>query len=610
MSNITLRRARQNRVFKGNLELRLTNGQGPYVLPQAANTYELRLYRHNATVPFATATTANTKLSINVTVEATVLAYNFPASDMAGLSGYGSMELISTVANAVPVVIPPLFFDKESTPYTIEDGEKLVIYNENVVAVVSVDLAGAILEGVAVVVNVLPPGSPSSAAFVGNSLTLNVPNGDTGSNGVMSAAEVARGRQALSRIPAELLARKAMVLDFVSGGYAHLDDVAGHELRSIENIPGVVLTNPTGGRAVSRKRVFANLAVDKLFLTHGADGAAEGALFAAGVLRKSGRTQPTLAQMPVQYGSVTDVAAPQSFGGQGLRFAAANVNTGIYHNVNAVAGQTHCLQYLVRTLDGLPPAVATVVGGAGDFSSYFDGGVAGLHPDTGAAGSKVTGPFADSVYLVQSYFTSPATAVVNVGVDRRSTQSGKPFDIIYSEVCPGRYPPPLFDNSTAIANARGNDRLQVPVSGFSFDDVVLATRFKMPMDGANTPVIAALDDGGAVNYILIYAQSSTEIRASVTAAGTSATVSVTGLAAGTSYTLVFMRDAVTKKIKLKVGTNAMVEAIDTTSFPAPPARLHVGQWLGGNHLKSTVQMLALVDRVWTPTDISKLDGMA
>jgi lysophospholipase L1-like esterase len=173
--SVSLCTARQNRPFKPKLQLILINGQGAYVLPQAFASYELRLYRLNNGTPFAVGTVANGKIAIAAVVGATEVTLNFPSTDMANLSGYGSMELISTVAGSVPVAVPPLMFVNEATPYSIEDGQKITIFNETVVCVIANDVLQQQLSSVGVAVNVGIPGSPASGSFAGNQLTLNVP---------------------------------------------------------------------------------------------------------------------------------------------------------------------------------------------------------------------------------------------------------------------------------------------------------------------------------------------------------------------------------------------------------------------------------------------------
>jgi hypothetical protein len=129
---ITERVAYQNRAFPLGIDFILPNGAGAFPM---ASTYAVNLFRHNNVVAFATGTVANGKLSLVATAPKTALTCNFLVADMQGIDGYGSAEILDTVANKVITVVP-LRFVKEGTPNTLEFGERLVIYQETVVCVV------------------------------------------------------------------------------------------------------------------------------------------------------------------------------------------------------------------------------------------------------------------------------------------------------------------------------------------------------------------------------------------------------------------------------------------------------------------------------------------
>jgi hypothetical protein len=129
---ITERVAYQGSTFTLGIDFVLPNGAGAFPM---LSTYAVNLYRYNNTVPFATATIANGKLAIVPSTPKTALTANFLVADMQNIDGYGSAEVRDTVANK-PITFVPLRFFKEGTPYTTEFGERLVIYQENVVCVV------------------------------------------------------------------------------------------------------------------------------------------------------------------------------------------------------------------------------------------------------------------------------------------------------------------------------------------------------------------------------------------------------------------------------------------------------------------------------------------
>jgi hypothetical protein len=606
MSNITLRQARQNRAFKGSLELRLINGQGAFLLPAAAATYELRLYRHNNVTPFATATSANAKISIAVTAEATVVSYHFPATDMQGLLGYGSMELISSVVGSVPIVIPPLQFVKEDTPTTVEDGQKLVIFDETIVCIVNNEKLQETLSSVVVVVNVLAPGSAASAAFSANTLTLNVPRGDTGSNGVMSAAEVAKGQLALTRVASELLGKKAVVLDFVSGGYAQLDDAAAHELRSIENIPGLVVTNATGGKRITRKKALANVAANLLRYAHGIDGAPLGILIEASHNYANRQSQPTIAQCDEAL-STTDTVAPTGWSGTWTAFGDNTIVRTRRNLTNYTTGSDIYLQCLVRMTDGLAPV-------ANDFDFSF-AGLGVKHPDTAASGLKITGPFLNDVYLVQAFATATATISGVIGVAKNTTNTIKTFSLGPWNYGPGRYPPSLFDNVTAAPNNRNADFVSAPLSGFTSDEITIAGIFVCPPPKNEYRFLVAMGDGNNSNSIsLDFDPLVNKITLLSMTAGVQGynNQSAYALVPGSKYKFAI---SISKSKKTALHSFNAGAGVLSGSF-TPPALyvevplslLTIGSRTDGYFLDSSVEFLALIDRAWTSAEIASWVG--
>lgn len=187
---ITERVAYQNRVFSGGIDFMLPNGAGAFPMP---STYAVNLFRYNNVVAFATGTVANGKISFSSPAGKTRLDWNFLVADMQGIEGYGSAEVLDTVANKVIAAVP-LRFVKEGTPYIVEFGERLAIFQENVVCVVDGSVGGSLAiyeEGVLLVaaatsINLV--GSGIVATNVGGAVTITVAGGGGGGSGPTASA--------------------------------------------------------------------------------------------------------------------------------------------------------------------------------------------------------------------------------------------------------------------------------------------------------------------------------------------------------------------------------------------------------------------------------------
>lgn len=118
----------QNRPATFRVTLKLRNGGGVYPLP---GVYAVNLYRHNNTVPFAVATVANTKLTLNVGAGTFDVAH--PAGDMLGIEGYGSGEIIRTDAGNQVIASWPCRFVKEGTPFIDAFSADLVVYQNDLI---------------------------------------------------------------------------------------------------------------------------------------------------------------------------------------------------------------------------------------------------------------------------------------------------------------------------------------------------------------------------------------------------------------------------------------------------------------------------------------------
>lgn len=262
MSRVTELTAYQNRRFQGSCEFWLSNNGGPLPLP---GTYELRLFRHNNTTPFATGSIGNGKITLTLTGALSRLEWNFPPADMAALEGYGSAEFIET-GNIVPVVVIPLRFVKEGTPYVREFGEDIAIFAETAVCVVEPAVPGTQLamqwkdEGVGLgnpgeATNIDITGTGVSAAFASGTLTIIIPGGHApdnaeylvaSANGTLTAERVATATPTISFDMATAGQWKANVVDS-SITLAKMANLAANSV--LANITGAPATPQAAARA-------------------------------------------------------------------------------------------------------------------------------------------------------------------------------------------------------------------------------------------------------------------------------------------------------------------------------------------------------------------------
>jgi Protein of unknown function (DUF2793) len=417
----------------------------------------------------------------------------------------------------------------------------------------------------------------------------------------VTANAMARGVQALAKVPAVFALRKAVIIDCSSNGLAQLDDSLGHDLRTLEGLPGLVFTNATGGKRISRKKRFENIGANALRYSHTVDGTPLGILIEASHNYANRQSQPTIAQCDEAL-STTDTVAPTGWSGTWTAFGDNTIVRTRRNLTNYTTGSDLYLQCLVRMTDGLAPV-------ANDFDFSF-AGLGVKHPDTAAAGLKITGPFLNDVYLVQAFATATATISGVIGVAKTTTNTVKTFSLGPWNYGPGRYPPSLFDNVTAAPNNRTADVLKLPVSGFDFNSMTLFGEFlftnDMPSDGyvaqvltSNTARLQAFKSGTNAMQFAYY-NGTTFFGPTVSA-----------LVHNTRYKFAVAMDAITGKVRAKL--TGLAAATEIATLPKTTSGASVRLVIGSNDgnaswANTSINMVGLDDRSWTATEILAFTG--
>ncbi len=179
----------QNRPAAFKITLKLRNGGGVFPLP---GVYAVNLYRFNNTVPFATATIANTKLSVNVGLGTMDVAQ--PSASMAGIEGYGSGEIIRTDAGNQVIASWPCRFVKEGTPFIDAFSADLVVYQNDLEIMLEMPPPGTQPpiqfqdEGIALgdpgaVISMNFVGAGVTATYGAGAVTVTIPDASDGDKG-------------------------------------------------------------------------------------------------------------------------------------------------------------------------------------------------------------------------------------------------------------------------------------------------------------------------------------------------------------------------------------------------------------------------------------------
>ncbi len=465
-----------------------------------------------------------------------------------------------------------------------------------------------------VAVNTGLPGTPASGMVSGTPgnqvLNLNIPAGQPGSNGVMSAAEVSKGTRALNLFPSRLLGRKALILDFVGGGYAAIDRVAGHQMGSIENIPGAVIQNSTGGKILTDKLKFENVGANALRYTHNPDGSAAGVLFEEAHSYQHPRSQPTVAQY-LTLGALTDTTPPPGYSGNWIYFGDNSTRRYAIQPQTVVTGSLYCFSALVQMTDLSAPTEA-------DFAVVIVGINGTLNPDTALIGKRIIGPFAQNVYLVEAYVVSSLTGTHNTGIDKPVTSSAKTFKL--GPVCfgPGRYPSSMFDNATGTPNSRTEDDMILPLSGYTGEEITLACQFKCPVPDSlpHWPMALRGDQSQSASgfgYLNFIVSGSVAAGMQITASrGDDITgwpvVSSGAVSSGSDIKAVLRHSKRTNKLSIAVTGQALAHS-PAADFPALASTfLLLGSWYGGSYLNESLKTAAVFDRSWTDSEMLEFVG--
>lgn len=611
----TLAQARLNRPFNGKIELIQINGAGAYVLPQALSSYRLRLYHHAGTTHFAEASIANAKMTISNTGVATVIDFAFPATDLALASkGYGSLELVSTVDNQT-VVQPPVMYLDQTMPYTSENGEKLAIFDEKIVCVIASSVSEYILGPTTVAVNVLPAGSAGSGTYDGNTLTLNLPRGDTGSNGVLSAAEVARGSLALEAASPDLLGRKAYCLDLVGGGFAHLDDAAAHVLASVENIAGVTLTATAGSFSTGRKGLQVAATANRLRYSHLASGLPQGALFEAAATNLILQSQNFASGWTLFNATLAATTAPDgSTSASLLTDDTTNAAHRINRNTTTISGTTYCASIFVKAGSLSRVQLSRASGG----SALFNLATGTVQSSTGATlvGAGITAlnggwyriwiadnaAFTTFNFLLNLSDASGNTAFAGTGAGQIAMWGAQ----LEEGSVPTSYMP-----TTTAAVLRAADQLLVPVSGVNLLYTSLAAEFVMPPPvSTGTRIICQLR-GDSNNRLLFQLMPNNAVLATFVGNGTS--VNLTLSATPVVNSLIRVAASVDMGSGILRGKASGVAAPADAALAVAPVlaatSLHVGSNSGSaSFLQAGVRRVIAVDRAWTASEIAGFTG--
>ena len=604
MSMVSQATIYQNRPCKLELQLSLPNAGGAFPLP---GTAVANFFRHNNTTPFVVATVANTKLVITAFAAYTRVELNLPNTDMLAIEGYGSIEIRDAAAGQIVTSVPCQFV-KEGTPYTKEFGAKLAIFSETIVCVVETfytitdvpnnavtnaklaDMASGTLKG-------------RLTALAGDPEDLTPSQVKTLLGFATDEQERRKGLDAWAEISSLAKGGLAQAIDLQGGGYARVEGDAT-ELRSIEQVAGLVLTNATGGKILTRKKRFQNIAANSLRRPHhGKNQAAAGALFEAGMVYDNYRSQPTRAQLQFFQETLNDVAAPATEVGNWLSWGVATVSAtaGYYGNNPIVTGSDYWIACEVIMDDGLVPVpgLNTI---SGDFALYVGNTIGVKNPLTGAAGHLVEGPFENNKYIVSGYATAAATATYAAAVFKYLGQSSRTFKTGIVQSGPGRYPPSLFDIAAPGQNTRAADVLRVPVSGFTWRGISLAVDFIAPQQDAASHCIASIY-GDAQNRMSLHclnAQLIAEVRWNNVVQTTSV---VNGMVAGNRYKACA---SVSQKLRMKArGIAAPAEQQMVDQPGLNPTLKTIGSRDGtADWLQAPVRTAALLDRELTATEIN------
>jgi hypothetical protein len=454
-------------------------------------------------------------------------------------------------------------------------------------------------------------GSPAAAVISGTAptqtLSLTIPAGDAGADGVMTGREVTGASDALAVIPRELRDVKTLALLLSTGSYAATDTSGSHVMGDIAAYVSATITNSTGGSRITRKRLLESVAANSLRLTHDVLGRPMGALIEAAFAYLHSHSQGTVANA-YNAANVSD-ASVSGETGNWLTVTSIGTLANYYlgpTRPSFVSGETYHLQMEVIMADGSAPSPTLLnTDPAGDMQLQLAGLSSLNNPDTGAAGFRVEGPFANNRYVISGYLVSGVTGAGNVGWIKRTTHSAKNFFVGRVSVGPGRYPP-SFMEATGTPPSRAADVLSLPVSGFTADEITVAGEFTAPWPDTTTRTAFCLKNGSD-KLEMNFASGSSVPVIKLTVGGTEQFGgSAVALTPGQSYKFHVAASKADKLLRWKfagaaagsVGPTSPLTA--TTGFT--PAALDVGNAGGSAQLASAIRSLAVIDRAWTAAE--------
>jgi hypothetical protein len=591
---------------------------------------------------FITATLANTKIA-SVDAVNGIIVFALPAGDLA-TSGdtYGTVQIKRTDTNVVHVIYDVRFIKQGQSLPSDYNGAVTIVGNAYVVTVES-KVSPAIPPG-SIDPTYLTPSLAGHFTDTGNphnttktQVGLGSADNTSDASKPVSTAQAAalatkantshshaltdiptlttdfrKGILAASMVPPAMLGAKALVLDFVNGGYASIDGAGISGFGAIENYPSATLTNSTGGLAVNRKKAIFSVAPNAPRYHHMPDGTPAGVLIEPSFSYLNARTQSTRAQLAIYGETVSDAATPAGETGSWLSFgvATSSVTYGYPGQISIINGTQYWISIEVIMDDGNAPVYGAGVT-SGDFATYIAGNPFPSNPDTGLAGWKIDGPFQGNKYIVSTFATASVTGFQYYGILKYIGQSSRAFKTGRICVGQGRYPPSLFDNATSTPNARAGDILHFPVSQFTVDEITLFGQYVVPTDLASSQreiFNLSLDTNNQVR--LIHNLSNQPYVNAIFAGVTKFDGPISANVIGQSYRFAYSLSLTNKLVKVKTTGNTLqaLSMLGPTS-PFVAVKLSVGSYLNGlNQINSPIALMGIVDRAWTAAEITQWVG--
>lgn len=428
--------------------------------------------------------------------------------------------------------------------------------------------------------------------------------GLTGAPGPSGAANIdtLRGLMALRQFPSYLVDKKALIIDTVNGGFTYLDDNNAPVLYKLENASGIIVNNSTGGLTLSRKKVFSAAGANTLRYTHLADGTPAGILIEPALTYLNKYSQPNTAQLDSVLG-VSNASTPSGETGNWLTVTSIGTTANAYQSVSVTSGDVVHIRQEIIMADGSAPVVGQNTS-SGDLSLVFYGAIGSNSPDSGAADTRIEGPFLNNKYVISAYYTAGATGTGFFGWTKNSAQSSKNFYTGRRNIANGRWPVSGFDNANSSPNARSADVVSVPLTNFTGGGGMTIAGEFTPLGGATNNFIAHVGGGGTSRFDVNY--TSTTLTVDYFDGASTYTNTVAGLTLGTKTKFAAAFDPSIGKMRVKAqAIIAPSDATIPTSISFTPNTFYIGSYTGSsNFLAGPVSILGVFDRAWTSTEIA------